>query len=275
MSAFSGRHAVVTGGSSGIGLALSRLLVGQGADLSLVARDRSKLDAAGEQVEAAKAAEDQRVRLYCADVSDRMQVETAFSAILRDQGPPDLLVTSAGVAHPGHFLDLPEEVFERAMAVNYFGTLYAVRAALPSMVERRKGRLVLISSGAGLIGTYGYTAYSPSKFALRGLAEALRGELGQSGIGVSIVYPPDTDTPQLREENKTKPEVAKRITGTARTRSAEAVAEKIMQGIEKGAFAITPGWEMTLFFRFQSFLAPLAQRYFDYLAGKAEGGRRK
>ena len=270
MNAFSGRHAVVTGGSSGIGLALALLLAGRGAHLSLVARDRSKLDAAGDQVGAARANQDQRVHLYSADVSDRVQVETAFSDILRDQGPADLLVTSAGMAHPGHFMALPLEVFERTMAVNYFGTLYAIRAALPSMLERKTGCLVLISSGAGLIGTYGYTSYSPSKFALRGLAESLRGELKRSGIGVSIVYPPDTDTPQLREENRTKPEATKRITGTARIRSPEMVARKILQGIEKGSFSITPGWEMTLLFRLQSILVPIAHRYFDYLIRKSD-----
>ena len=248
---------------------------GEGAHLSLVARDAARLEAARERVRPFSADRGQKILLYPADVMDRIMVEKTFSAIVQDQGPPDLLVTSAGVVTPGRFMELPVEVFERTMAVNYFGTLYAVRAALPSMIEKKKGRLVLISSGAGLIGTYGYSSYSPSKFALRGLAESLRGELRLKGIGVSIVYPPDTDTPQLREENRRKPEAAKRITGTARTRSPEMVARKILEGIEKGAFAITPGWEMTLFFRLQSILVPMTHRYFDYLVGKEEGVHRR
>ena len=81
------------------------------------------------------------------------------------------------------------------------------------------------------MGLFGYTTYSPSKFALRGLAEALRAELSDENIGVSIVYPPDTETPMLEEENKIKPEETKLITGVVKTWSAEAVADCIMRGI--------------------------------------------
>lgn len=116
------------------------------------------------------------------------------------------------------------------MATNYFGSLYCIKAALPAM--QANSHIVLVSSGAGLIGIYGYSAYSPSKFAVRGLAESLRGEL-KVGVGISIIYPPDTDTPQLAEENKTKPPATKLITATAKVWSAEAVAKEIVKGIEK------------------------------------------
>ena len=92
------------------------------------------------------------------------------------------------------------DVHERTMQVNYFGSLYCVNAVLPYMTKAQKGQIVLVSSGAGLVGLYGYTPYSPSKFALRGLAESMRQELKDQGIRVSIVYPPDTDTPGWREE---------------------------------------------------------------------------
>jgi 3-dehydrosphinganine reductase len=100
-------------------------------------------------------------------------------------------------ARPGYFEEVPVAVFERTMAVNYFGTLYPLKAVVPAMVKRGKGAVVLISSGAGLMGLFGYTPYSPTKFALRGLAESLRAELKPTGVHVMIVYPPDTDTPQL------------------------------------------------------------------------------
>src|SRR5262249_40849835 len=157
------------------------------------------------------------------DVADPAQAEASVAAAIDALGAPELVVTSAGVSIPGRFEELPREVFEQSMAVNYFGSLYVVRAALPSMRAHRHGRIVFVSSGAGLIGLFGYAAYSPTKFALRGLAEALRAELRADNIAVSIVYPPDTDTPMLEEENKTKPEESKLITGTVKAWSAEDV----------------------------------------------------
>ena len=149
------------------------------------------------------------------------------------------------------------------MAVNYFGSLYAIRSALAAMERSGTGNIVLISSGAGLIGIYGYSAYCPSKFALRGLAESLRGELKPKGIKVTIVYPPDTDTPQLAAENKIKPLETKKITATAKAWTAEAVAQQIITGVERGRFAITPGTELTILNRLHSLISPLLNWYFD------------
>ena len=162
--------------------------------------------------------------------------------------------------------------FEQQMAINYFGTLYAIDAVLPAMREREQGRLVLISSGAGLIGIFGYTAYCPTKFALRGFAESLRGELKHDGIGVSIVYPPDTDTPQLHEENRVKPPETKLMTASAKMWSADGVARTIYDGTAKGSFVITPGWEMTWLARLHSLIRPFVDWHFDRLAVKARKG---
>ena len=87
------------------------------------------------------------------------------------------------------------------MELNYFGTLYPVRAVVPSMIERRQGHLMLVSSAAGIVGVYGYSAYAPAKFAVRGLAETLRAELKPHGIVVGCAYPPDIDTPGLEAED--------------------------------------------------------------------------
>jgi 3-dehydrosphinganine reductase len=128
---------------------------------------------------------------------------------------------------------------------------------------------VLVGSGAGIVGVYGYSAYSPTKFALRGLAEVLRAELSPEGIRVSIVYPPDTDTPQLAEENKTKPAETKAITAGAQTWSAEGVARSIVTGMDRGRFAITPGWEMTILHRLHSLINPALAWHFDRQAAQA------
>ncbi len=117
-------------------------------------------------------------------------------------GPVDVLLTSAGGAHPGYFGELDDAVFRAQMDVDYFGTLHAVRAVVPSMTERGRGHLVLVSSTAALVGVFGYSAYAPAKYAVRGLAETLRPELAPAGIVVACAYPPDTRTPGLRRRER-------------------------------------------------------------------------
>lgn len=267
---FEQQHVIITGGSSGIGKATAKQLASLGANISIIARSPAKLETAQAEIEKAALHPDQRVLTFAADVADRTQAERAIQAAIEQLGAPDLLIACAGIAHPGYFQDLAIEVFERTMAVNYFGSLYCIRAALPAMTS---GHIVLVSSGAGLIGIYGYTPYSPSKFALRGLAESLRGELKVSGIGLSIVYPPDTDTPQLAEENKTKPPETKAITATAETWSAEAVAQEIIKGVQKNQFMITPGLELTIVAKLHSLISPLLNRYFDRIVAKTRSSQ--
>lgn len=262
------QHAIITGGSSGIGKAIAVLLAKEGINISIIARRPEVLDIAKIEILAAAIHSEQQVNCYIADVSIRAQIEAAIAQSIQALGAPDLLITSAGIAHPGYFEELPLEIFEKTMAVNYFGSLYAIKSALPAMQKKQQGRIVILSSGAALIGLYGYTAYGSSKFALRGLAESLRGELKCSGIGVSIVYPPDTDTPQLVAENLTKPAETKLITGSAKTWSAEAVARAILTGIKRNDFAITPGLEIKLLQVLHSLIAPILNWYFDKLVKK-------
>ncbi len=260
---FKAQHIMITGGSSGIGKATAKLFTQAGANLTIIARDLAKLEAAKAEIASVKLDSSQQILTLNADVSQRKQVEAAIQTAIDQNGVPDILITSAGIANPGYFQDLSIDIFERTMAVNYFGSLYCIRAVVPFMQQQGQGQIVLLSSGAGLIGIYGYTTYSPTKFALRGLAEALRGELKPFGIGVSIVYPPDTDTPQLEAENRIKPPETKQMTETAKTWTAEAVATEILQGIQHQKFAITPGFEMSLLQRFHSLIAPILNWYFD------------
>jgi 3-dehydrosphinganine reductase len=269
---FNQQHAIITGGSSGIGKATAKLLASRGANLSLIARDSAKLELA--KAEILSAFPGCRIFTFAADVSDRIQATEAVMAAIAQQGAPDILITSAGIAHPGYFQELPLEIFERTMAINYLGTLYCVKAALPGMESRRKGSIVLISSGAGLIGVYGYTPYSPSKFALRGLAESLRGELKVMGVHIGIVYPPDTDTPQLAEEKKTKPLETQKMTESAGVWTAENMAIAIVRGIEKKRFAIAPGIEMSLLYWLNSLITPLLNWQFDQIVAKVRAGQK-
>ncbi len=230
---FRGAHAIITGGSSGIGLALVRALTGAQAQVSVLAigdDDLTRLAAEG----------DSRVDTLAVDVAERQQVFDAVATAERARGPAELLVTCAGVVRPGYFTDLDPVEHEREMGVNYFGTLWAVRAAAPAMIDRGRGAIMAISSFAGLVGVFGYTAYCPSKFAVRGLCECLRAELKPRGVHVGCVFPPDTDTPMLAAEIPQKPPEAQ-ASSMLPVLSADQVAHAILVGAERRAARVYPG----------------------------------
>lgn len=268
-------HALITGGSSGIGKALANKLAASGYDVSLIARRHPLLAEAAEEVRGHRQAGSQRVAFYPADVSDRLQAESAVKAAIAELGPPDMVITSAGVSQPGYFAELAADNFERAIAVNYLGTLYVLRAALEPMRARRRGQIVLVSSGAALMGVFGYASYCPSKFAVRGLAETLLAELRSDDIAVSVAYPPDTETPMLEEETKTAPAETRLICSLAKTWSADAVADCILAGVRRKKFAITPGLTLTLMHRFPGVVIPLLRWYAGQLVKRVQTSHRK
>ncbi|NXW02754.1 KDSR reductase, partial [Fregetta grallaria] len=195
----------VTGGSSGIGKCIAIECYKQGAFITLIARDENKLLQTKKEIEKYSVNDKQVVLCISVDVSkDYEQVENVLKQAQEKLGPVDMLVNCAGTSVTGKFEDIEVNSFERLMAVNYLGSVYPSRAVIATMKERRMGRIVFVSSQAGQLGLFGYTAYSPTKFALRGLAEALQMEVKPYNIYITVAYPPDTDTPGFAEESKTK-----------------------------------------------------------------------
>lgn len=269
-------YALVTGGSSGIGLAVALALRARGLDVVILARDPARLAAAQAQLAAAPCAcasgEPSRdIEAHAVDVGDRAALRALAQALLARRGAPEWLVTSAGVAHPDHFDVLQDAQYDEAMRINYFGTLDAVRAFAPAMAQARRGHVVLLSSAAGLVGIWGYAAYAPSKFAVRGLAEVLRAELRPRGVSVHVVCPPDVDTPQLAQENRTKPAQTRAIGEGGGLLDAATVAQAVVQGVMRGRFMIAPGAQATALAWLHSLIAPVLRWSFDRAADRVSG----
>lgn len=238
-------------------MALAHRLAAAGWDLTLLARDAGRLEAAGDALRTHGG----RVELRSADVADADAVAAAVASAIAALGPPSLVVACAGMVLPGRFVDQPLAAFDRSMAVNYLGSVHLVRAALPAMLAQGRGRIVLVASGAALLGLYGYGAYAPSKYAVRGLGETLRAELKPDGIAVAVVYPPDTDTPGFRAELGRRPPITSRLATAGGLMRADQVAAAILRGVGRGRFTIAPGRQMAALALLHSLLGPLLRRF--------------
>lgn len=262
------RHAIVTGGSDGIGLAVAHRLAGAGFALTLIARRPEPLAAA----QAALAGKGADVGTAICDVADGAALAAAIATAETARGPCHTLVTAAGTVRPGRFEALSDEEFRRQMDVNYFGTVAAVRAVYPGMAARGSGRIAMISSAAALIGIYGYTAYAGSKFAVRGFAEALRGEARTRGITVTLCYPGDTETAQYAEEMSSRPPETAAIAGKAALAHPDHVAAALLRALDRGTFVVYPGLKVSLLGWTASFIAPVLHTSFDRVVRRL-GGR--
>lgn len=256
----SGKHAIVTGGSSGIGKATAALLLDRGWRVSLLALEDPLL-AQAHQALAADAPD--RVQACGVDVTDRDAMATAVQSCIAALGPVDALIPCAGIAKPSKFMDLSKTDFASQMDVNFHGTVNAVRAVYPGMKARKTGSIALISSGAGLMGIFGHTAYAPTKFAVRGFGEALRMEAKPHGIKVSVCFLPDTETPQMLANTRIRPPETAAISGAGNPWSAARIGARIVDGIERSKPRITPGWQMTLVEKFAAPLAAVLRWHFD------------
>eukprot|EP00177_Eucheuma_denticulatum_P005712 GFKZ01010409.1.p1 GENE.GFKZ01010409.1~~GFKZ01010409.1.p1 ORF type:complete len:350 (+),score=49.49 GFKZ01010409.1:73-1122(+) len=242
-SFYAGKHVVITGGSSGIGKELARVLVAAGASVTLVARNEPKLKAAvaelAPKVDAQATAP--RVNSAVADCSNPLRVDEMVGEVETMFGPIDILVNAAGQAVGGYFDKMDVSLIAQQMDKNYMTQLYPTHAVFRRMCERRAGHVVFVSSMAGLTGVFGQAGYSASKFAIRGLAEALYYEAKPFGIDVTVVYPPDTETPGLAEERHTMPAETIEISETGGLFSAQKVAEEIADGVRAKRYRVTVG----------------------------------
>lgn len=269
MNFFKDKHALITGGSSGIGLALAKRLVSEGCKVAILSRQEILLQSAVEEISKLAPEGSSPVIPLQADVTKRHELKTVLEDYKSKYGIPDIVINCAGVSHPGTFTSLKHEIFHWMMDVNYFGTVNVLKLLVPEMKSRRSGHIVNISSMAGFLGVYGYTAYSASKFAVSGFTDVLRSELKPYNIKLSIVFPPDTQTPQLEYEEKFKPYITKQVASSATLMSAEAVADEIVRRVARGKYIILPGFEAKAFYALQNLLGRRVYPVIDLLVRNA------
>ena len=248
MKSYQDKLILITGGSSGIGLATASLFAQRGGHVAILARDEQKLQSAAQVIEKQRITPSQKFITIIADVTDPAAIRLAAENLKNSAGVPDILINSAGVARPGVFADMDLDLFRWMMDINFHGTVNTIKAFLPGMIDRHTGHIVNISSAAGFLGLYGYTAYGATKFAIKGFTDALRLELRPQNIRVSLVFPPDTETPQLVEDNLYKTPVLIAAEEGSQIMTADEVAHSIVDGIDRRRYIITPGWMSTLYF---------------------------
>jgi len=230
-----GLHCYVTGGSTGLGLAVAQLLTQHGAHVSIVARDQGKLDAALKKLEEGRVDKAQILKAYSFSLSTYDESAKALKAASEPHKNrvPDALFLCAGAARPRFYIESDAETMQQGMVEGYWVQAWTALAGSKAMVKQKvKGKILFVSSTLGYMSFIGYSTYSPAKQALRGLADTLRSELLLYSIGVHIFFPPTMFTPGYETENKTKPKITLKIEEDDGGITPEVGAKAILKGIQ-------------------------------------------
>ena len=262
------RNVFITGGSSGIGLAVAEAFAAEGAHVAIFARNPTRLEEAVARIRRVRNRGDEKAAGFPLDVADRGQVRAVMERAVREFGAPQVLVNDAGITYTDYFENITYEQFDEILRTKLYGVWNTITTLLPDM-KAHGGLIVNVSSIVGFLGVFGYAAYAASKFGIVGLSETLRMELKRYGIRVCVLCPPDTDTPQWHGENRTKPGETRALSGNAKVMKPEAVARALLEGIRKGRFMIIPGAEGKFIYAMKRHFPVLVARIMDRDVRKA------
>jgi uncharacterized oxidoreductase len=227
-----GKRVLITGGSSGIGLALAQVLLAKGAKVAISGRRPEAVAEAVRSMQTGSA----RIHGIVADIATAEGRDATLQQALAALGGLDILVNNAGGVRAGRLDNIPEAELRAMIDVNLVAPILLTRAALPALRQRGDAMVVNIASGIALIGAPFYATYAAVKAGVASFGESLRRELKGEGVHVLTAYPGGTDTPMMKS-NRAGPEL-----GFARE-PASAVADAIAGGIETGAFEVIRGGE--------------------------------
>jgi NAD(P)-dependent dehydrogenase (short-subunit alcohol dehydrogenase family) len=240
MSSVNGKVALITGGANGVGAEVARRLHGKGAKLVLTDLDEGKLK------DVSSALGEDRVLTVVADVRDLAAMQAAVDKGVERFGGIDIVMANAGIATMGSVLQVDPAAFKTLVDVNILGVFHTVRAALPSVIDRR-GYVLIVSSAAAYAAAAGMAPYDASKAAVEHFANALRLEVAHRGVDVGSAHMLWIDTPLVREgkaDSAAFREMLSKLPGPlAKTTSVEKCGEIFLDGIEARKRQINcPSW---------------------------------
>ncbi|MHA3891609.1 SDR family NAD(P)-dependent oxidoreductase [Acinetobacter sp. GXMZU3951] len=255
------KTAWVTGGSSGIGLELTKRLLKDKYQVCIFAH------AGIEQAVTALQKIAPAVAGFEVDVQNETTMETKFAEATATFGTPDLVINSAGISIAKNFDEMTSQEFERQININLVGSRNVAHAALPHLKQAvqqgKRPKFVFIASAAGLVGCYGYTGYCSSKFGVVGLAEVLRMELRSQKIDVAVVCPPEVETPLVAEERKNGSPVTAALKQLGGSMPVEKACKEIYEGIFSSEFMIIPGTQARILAKLSRVLPDLYRNQID------------
>ncbi|MBN7812771.1 SDR family oxidoreductase [Algoriphagus sp. H41] len=232
---------VVTGAGSGMGRELSIQLVQKGAKVALV-----DIQEEGLQETASLAGKDQ-VSLHVVNITDRDTVNQLPAEVIASHGAVDGIINNAGIIQP--FVDVKDldyAVIEQVMNVNFYGTLYMVKAFLPELLKRPEAHIANVSSMGGFIPFPGQTFYSASKAAVKILTEGLYSELKGTTVGVTVIHPGAVNTNIMKNSDVQSPGSATAAEAGSKILSAEKAAAIMIDGIERNKYRVLVGKDATM-----------------------------
>jgi NAD(P)-dependent dehydrogenase (short-subunit alcohol dehydrogenase family) len=231
----SGRTALITGGSKGIGKAVARGMAEAGAEVMICARNEEELSAAAKEIAAGLSS---RVEYSVTDMTDRSQVDTMALEATRRLGKVDILFNNAGSNQPESLVDTTDEAWERILELNLTSCMLLARALAPGMIERKWGRIIHTSSVMAYASNPGRGLYSATKAALIGMARAHALELGPHGITVNCLAPGPvmTDLPMSLLNDEQKKLFAERTAVKRWGRVADMVGPTLLLASDAGAY---------------------------------------
>jgi len=233
------RTLFVTGGMSGLGKALAAIYLGRGADVAIF--DLAVNEEIIAELGRHKLRDTQKLVAYAASVTDMEALSGGVSEAVKVIGNPELAINCAGIQRAAPFEALSGTDFELVVQINVFGSRNFAAAVLPFLGQG--SRLALVSSMAGFAANYSYAAYSASKFAVIGLGRVLRLELKPRGIDVSLICPPEVDTPMVVEEAKSMHLVSRTLKDMGGTLTIDEAMTGIVAGLDAGRHVIIPGYK--------------------------------
>jgi short-subunit dehydrogenase len=240
MKKLQGRVAVITGGASGVGRATADLLAEKGCALALVDVNLERLEEAKEIFEGRGT----KISIHLADVADPERMAALPAEVVAEHDAVHILVNNAGVSVAGTFEDQSIEDLQWIVGINFWGVVHGCKFFLPELRKADEAHIVNISSMFGFVGVPSQSSYCATKFAVKGLSEALWGELQGSNVGVTSIHPGGVNT-NIHETMRSYDDKIRDATvaGIKQSRPPSAVAEAIVKSIEKNRLRTIVGWE--------------------------------